>query len=260
MDSYILTPIIFAILGGALPTFVWLFFWLKQDKLNPEPRKMIFLAFIGGMISVVIAMWLEKIAFIDGTAKLLSIETIKTPLLWLKDYGIHNNIAFDRVLLVSFFAPIIEECAKFLLAITLVLRSKHDDEPIDPVVYMITVALGFAAIENTLFLIDPFVRNELINGIMTGNLRFIGATVLHTMSSAILGLFIAFNFFDTKIKKFFWTIGGLLSAILVHIVFNFFMINNSTNSGFLTLQSLWIIVIIVLLLFEKIKKLRVEKI
>lgn len=260
MDSNILTPIIFAILGGALPTLVWLFFWLKQDHERPEPKKMILIAFIGGMISVVLAMWLEKIAFTEWTTKLLTIDSLQTPLAWLKNYALQNNIAFDRVLLVSFFAPIIEEGAKFLMAIILVLKSKENDEPLDPIVYMITVALGFAAIENTLFLIDPFVKNELINGIMTGNMRFIGATVLHTMSSAMIGMFIGFNFFDTKIKKFFWTVGGLAAAIIVHMTFNFFMINAGANSGFLTLQSLWIIVIVILLLFEKIKKLRVEKI
>jgi len=260
MDHNIITPIIFAILGGALPTFVWLYFWLREDKENPEPKKMIFFAFIGGMIAVIIAMWLEKIAFTDWTKDILAIDFLKVPITWMKSYALHNNIALDRLFLVSIFAPVIEECAKFLMAIFLVLKSKNNDEPIDPIIYMITIALGFAAVENTLFLIDPFVKDQLVNGIMTGNMRFIGATVLHTISSASIGLFIGFNFFDTKVKKFFWTVGGLLAAIIIHSSFNFFMVNNSGNGGFITLQSLWIIVIVVLLLFEKIKRIRVEKI
>lgn len=174
----------------------------------------------------------------------------------LQDYARLNGEVFENLTLVTIFAPIIEETLKYLFAYILVLRSKYDDEPIDPVIYMITVALGFAALENLFFLINPFLKEGIANGIMNGNMRFVGATLLHTMSSATIGMFIGFNFFDSKIKKFLWTVAGLVSAILIHALFNFFMVGNSNNASFIGLQYLWVVVIIVLLLFEKIKRVK----
>lgn len=258
MDSSTITAIMFAILGGALPTFAWLFFWLREDNKNPEPKKMLLIAFLGGVMAVFISMYLEKLIFPIEIKDFLSAGYLNNILSWIKDYSLNNNIPFDRLLLVAVFAPIIEECAKFIMAIILVLRSKEDNEPIDPIVYMITVAIGFAAIENTFFLIDPFIKNDLIHGIMTGNMRFIGATLLHTVSSASIGLFIGFNFYDSKMKKIVWSIAGLISAISLHALFNIFMIDNNGSNGFMALQLLWIIVIVVLLLFERIKKIKTK--
>jgi len=48
--------------GGILPALIWLWFWLKEDKENPEPKGLLFLTFILGMIAVIIILPLEKIA------------------------------------------------------------------------------------------------------------------------------------------------------------------------------------------------------
>ncbi len=57
----------------------------------------------------------------------------------------------------------IEEITKFLAAYVTVLRRAEDDEPIDPVIYMVTTALGFAAAENTLFLLSPLAGSTAIS-------------------------------------------------------------------------------------------------
>jgi RsiW-degrading membrane proteinase PrsW (M82 family) len=243
-------------LGGALPTLAWLLFWLKEDSKNPEPKRMIAVAFVGGIIAVVVALYLERLAYSINIKHLLSFEWYGQLMTWLQNYARMNGEVFEKLTLVTIFAPIIEESIKYVFAWALVLRSRYDDEPIDPVIYMITIALGFAALENLMFLIEPFTKNDIAIGIMNGNMRFVGATLLHTMSSAAIGMFIAFNFFDSKIKKFLWTIAGIISAILLHSLFNFFMIGNSSNASFMGLQYLWVVVIIVLLLFEKIKRVK----
>src|SRR3989344_4852454 len=67
-------------------------------------------------------------------------------------------------------------------------KNKYIDEPVDPLIYMITAALGFAALENTLFLINPLLGGDALSGILTGNLRFIGASLLHVLASGVVGL------------------------------------------------------------------------
>src|SRR3989338_10517093 len=76
-----------------------------------------------------------------------------------------------------------EELFKWLAARFSALRSKQYDEPIDAVIYLLTAALGFAALENTLFLVASFSKLNFLGVIATGNLRFIGATLLHVLSS-----------------------------------------------------------------------------
>jgi RsiW-degrading membrane proteinase PrsW (M82 family) len=255
MDFHNMIPFIYALLGGILPAFIWLFFWMKEDKKNPEPKYMIILAFIGGIIAVFLSLYFEKIIFNIDPNKIFFTDFLQKVLSWFKDSAIQQNIPLNKILLVALFAPFIEELSKFILAYILVLRSKSDDEPIDPMIYMVTVAIGFAALENTLFLIDPMMKNQITTVILTGNIRFIGATLLHTVSSVTVGIFISFNFFDSKLKKFIWTILGLICAIFIHSLFNFFMAGSSQNS-FLALEGIWILVIIVMLIFEKIKKFK----
>lgn len=254
-----ITTLIYAFLGGILPAIVWLTFWLKQDKKKPEPKIMILVAFIGGIIAVFGSLYLEKICANINIEKVLSVDLLKPLLNWLQNISAQEKIQLNRLLIVIFFAPIIEEFLKFIMAYFTTLRSKEDDEPIDPMIYMITVALGFAALENMLFLIDPITKGDLTTSILTGNMRFIGATLLHTVSSATIGIFISFNFFDRRMSKFTWTIIGLICATITHILFNFFMIRNARES-LITLEIIWIAVIMILLAFEKIKKVRLEKI
>jgi RsiW-degrading membrane proteinase PrsW (M82 family) len=259
-DSHLITTIIFAFLGGVLPALIWLFFWSQEDKTNPEPKSMLALAFIGGMVAVFISLFLEKYFYSIGLKNLfnLSIFAKFEPL--FEAIALQTNIAIDKVLLVVVFAPFIEEISKFLLAYVLVLRSDADDEPLDPMMYLITVALGFAAVENMLFLINPYYNSpNLVLTVFTENMRFVGSTILHTVSSATIALFISFHFFDSRIKKITYTIIGVFCSIVMHGIFNLLMIGSQTASIF-ALELIWVIVIIILLAFEKIKAIRREKI
>ena len=132
--------ITFAALGGLLPALLWLWFWRREDRRHPEPRPLIALAFLAGIIAVPLVLPLEKYVakFVLGGSE---IETIA---------GINLMLALTGIILWS----LIEEILKFLAAYLTVLRRKEVDEPIDLVIYMITVALGFAAAENALFLLD----------------------------------------------------------------------------------------------------------
>ncbi len=116
-----------ALLGGILPAIFWLWFWLKEDSVRPEPRGLLFLLFIAGMLSVVFVIPVEKF--------------------------LHETITNQTYLLAGWAA--VEEIMKFLAFFLLASRSRFLDEPIDYAIMMLTVALGFAALENTLFIINP---------------------------------------------------------------------------------------------------------
>lgn len=221
--------IFFSLIGGILPALFWLYFWLREDKLKPEPRSLIMLSFFAGIVAVLAALFAEK--------------TVK-------------DIIANNIILIAIYAPIIEELFKFLAAYFTTLRRKEDDEPIDPIIYLISSALGFAALENVLFLMSPLSENNIITSIATGNLRFIGATLLHVVASASIGIFIGFSFYKSRFFKFFMIITGLIVAITLHSFFNFFIIKGTDKSILAVFGSLWVAVIFLILILEKVKRIK----
>ncbi len=227
------TSLIFAFVGGILPALLWLWFWLQQDKLNPEPRARIMLAFLGGMIAVPLVYPLQKLVF---------------------DYCGSTTVSITWTVLAVW--AIIEELAKYIAVNFTALRSKAYDEPIDALEYLITTALGFAALENTLFILNPLLGGHVLEGIIAGNERFIGASLLHVVSSAILGYCIGREFYRKVPAKILWLVIGLLIAVALHTAFNMFIIYENGSKTFIVFACVWVVALGVLVLFEKIKKIK----
>ncbi len=228
--------IFFAFAGGLLPALLWLWFWLKEDT-NPEPRRVLLLTFFGGMIMAMAALFLEQFA---QFAVIRILGPVSVPMV--------------MVILLFIWAGI-EEFVKYFAARKIALRLPSFDEPIDALIYLITAALGFAALENVLFLVKVFNTHGMLVGFITGNLRFLGATLLHTAASGVVGASIAFSFFH-KEKLHRNVLGGLLLATILHTVFNFFIIKSGGADILKIFIPLWLGIIIILLVFEKIKGLK----
>jgi len=220
-------PILIALLYGLLPALIWLFFWIAEDRKRPEPKRLIALAFIAGMIavplSITIEMWIE--ASIGG-------GFLKT-LLW----------------------SLTEEVMKYTIAFILVLRAREFDEALDAFIYMICVALGFAALENTLYALDPILASQQLNAATLTNLRFIGATLVHTISSATVGIFLAFSFYKPIGARARALIYGLILATGLHTLFNFFIMSVSLKAVYVVFAVIWIMALGLILIAERIKKL-----
>ncbi len=217
-------PFILAFLLGLVPALVWLWFWLKED-IHPEPAKMLTLSFIGGMLAVVCVLPIQQLIY-----SYTRTQDSFTFLLWAAA----------------------EELFKFGFVYFIALKRKVTDEPVDDIIYLIVSALGFVTVENTLFLHTPLVTGDIVGTIINGNLRFIGASLLHIMSSATIGICMALAFYKTKITKRWYLAIGILLAIVLHTAFNLFIINQSGNIFFI-FGAVWVGVIVLLLLFEKIK-------
>lgn len=229
-----LTPsiIFFAVLGGVLPALFWLWFWLKEDHVHPEPRGLIVLAFLVGMLATATAYPLEK--FVGG------------------ELGDGTNIDNFRFL---FLVSVIEEGLKYIGIYFVALKSRFFDEPIDAVIYLVTIALGFAALENTMFLIAPLGSGDAYESIMLGNFRFIGATLLHVAASSIVGVTLAMHFYSSASKRFAATVLALSGAIGLHTLFNFTIIATEGRLMYLIFVLLWLSILALLLACEKIKRM-----
>jgi RsiW-degrading membrane proteinase PrsW (M82 family) len=218
----------YALLAGIVPALVWLFFWLREDSAHPEPRWLIGLSFLAGAISVLIAIFGEKYIF---------------------------DITADQATRYTLWAAL-EEIIKLAVVIIVALNTPFNDEPIDAMIYIITVALGFSAIENTLFILGPLSGGDVTQSIVTGSLRFVGATLVHTVSSAIIGFAIGYAFYRNKATKFIAAIIGLAGAVILHASFNLSIINANQNDVLKTFGWIWLAVIVLIILFEEVKAVR----
>lgn len=223
------THIALALISGVLPALLWLWFWLREDNLHPEPRNRIAKTFLAGLFSVAIVLPLQM--FIAN----------KT-----------NTGSSEQYLLWAF----IEEFMKFAAAFIVALSTDIMDEPIDAVIYMITAALGFSAIENALFILKPLADGNITGLIVTTNLRFIGASLLHIASSASIGLCIALAFYENSKMKHLAILTGLILATALHTAFNLFIIKTSGLETFKVFGVVWLGVVLLMYLFEKVKTIK----
>ena len=229
---------IFILVLGLLPGFVWLSFYLQEDRAKPEPKSLLAFSFLAGAAVTIPTVGLEII-----------LRDV------LRSSGIHDHAP------ASFLGlSLIEEVMKFAAAYFVVHKSKYFDEPIDGMIYLVTAALGFATAENIAVnsgLLNNFNSNELAaTSLILGDIfdvttrRFIGATLLHSLSSGILGYYWAKGIKSRKILIF--LLFGLVIATLLHAIFNYLIIKN-VNIIFPTLF-LMFAAFFVLNDFEKLKR------
>lgn len=225
------SDIVTALLTGALPTLIWLWFWLSEDKKKPEPKVILALVFIIGALAVLLVLPLQQVA----ASWLGSIQSLP--------YVITSAG--------------VEEIVKFAVIGLFLAMTPFADEPIDYAIYFITGALGFAALENTIYLVDPIRQAFSAETLTLSSLRFLGSTLLHSVTAALMGLFLGFTWRKKKRYKVLVFLGGLILAILLHGVFNFFIINGSTRAVFGVLTGLWVLAISSLYLFERVRRIRI---
>jgi hypothetical protein len=91
--------------------------------------------------------------------------------------------------------------------------------------------------------------------LLMGQLRFLGSTLLHTIASGIIGISIGLSFFMKESRKEWYLFMGFLVSIALHSAFNFFIIRNNGSDFLKVFAFLWVVTIIVMLIFEKIKRM-----
>lgn len=223
--------VVFTIFLGFIPSLAWLSFYLHEDFRHPEPRMLVAFTFILGGISTFLVLPVQ-----------LYFHDI------LRNFG-GDPFGFGAFL----FAAFVEELFKFGMVFLFIRKTAaFNFEPIHAMIYMTTAALGFAAVENigTLFRASD---GSLLNNVVleTTILRFIGATLLHSLASGVIGYYwgkaMALGKSPTR-----FLIGALIAATVLHTVFNYLIIRTGPIS--LTVPLLIVAAFFILNDFELLKK------
>ena len=118
-----------------LPALILLYYVYSQDRLQPEPFKMLAKGFGWGCLSVLLSLCISGPLLVAG---LIPPEVD----------------SFASALTTAFVgAAIPEECAKLLCLHFFLRRNPWFDERMDGIVYAVCVGMGFAAFENLEYLI-----------------------------------------------------------------------------------------------------------
>lgn len=196
-------------MAGFVPSLLWLNYYLKKD-CHPEPKRMIRKTFALGLLLAPLAV----------AAQWLFVYVVRR---YAPSVDVSNSSGF------FLWAAFVEEVVKFLAVYYVVVHNAEFDEPVDAMIYMVTAAMGFAAIENILVLFKNIPDGVAITGQVL-ILRFFGATLLHALSSALVGYFFSLAWFHGQHKrKFIWF--GIGAASLFHFTFNIVLLNFSPLTG-----------------------------
>lgn len=213
-----------------LPIVFWFWFFRRQDRAEPEPKKLLFKVFLGGIIVVVLASIVE--GFIEG----VFFPEISGKLAQSKASGIEEFIGspgeFFGFLMIYFLAGPVEEFMKFFVMKNLAYRKIAFNQVADGIIYGVTIALSFSLIENTIYFVNILGEMSLTpNFIAIVVIRGVITTMLHVLAAAIMGLYLGRAKFS-RANRTKLMMKGVVIAALVHgtynvsIFFSFGMLSN----------------------------------
>jgi protease PrsW len=185
---------LFELLGIALAPglAIMLYIYLK-DKHEREPLFLLFISFLYGAFSTMITL------------------AISFPLDFL--VTLKENDVVHEFVEAFFKVALIEEFSKFFFVRFILYRNKNFNEPFDGIVYAVMVSMGFATLENVVYVYNY--------GMETGILRMFTAVPAHATFGVIMGYFLGIGKFRHSNQVAFSVI-ALLTATFFHGAYDYF--------------------------------------
>ena len=217
------------LLATILPSILIILFFVYSDKFK-EPRGEIIKVFIYGILITIPAYFLNT---------------------YISDF-FYSNTRVSEGLISSFLtAAPVEEGLKLSVLYYFVYKMKDFNEPIDGIVYGVTVSLGFATLENLYYvylLADYFETTSMALAVI----RSFSAVPAHAVFGIFMGYFFMKYSFIKKGDNLFF---AFVVPFVLHGCYNLF----TTSNFFVSLGLILISWIIALRLFSRLKKTQKRK-
>ncbi len=104
-------------------------------------------------------------------------------------------------------------------------RCRHFDEYFDGIVYAVCIGMGFAGLENVLYLLGEE------DWVIVGVSRALLAVPAHYFFAVMMGAFFALSYFDKRNSKV-YGIMALLVPVVAHGLYDFLCFSISLNENF----------------------------
>jgi protease PrsW len=174
--------------GAAIILYIYL-----KDKHEREPLSLLLISFVYGGLSTLVT---------------LIISLPVNMLILTKEEDVVQQFfnAFFKVALI-------EEFSKFFFVRFILYNNKNFNEPFDGIVYAVMVSMGFATVENIVYVFQY--------GFTTGILRMFTAVPAHAAFGIIMGYFLGKAKFTHR-KGVYFSLIALLAPTLFHGSYDYF--------------------------------------
>ncbi len=180
-----------------IPALLVVVYFRRKDRARPEPRKLSLKIFFLGVLSIIPALFLELGILKAGSE--IGIPAALFPL--FKAFAV---------------AALVEEGLKLFILKRFAARSPHFDEVMDGIVYGVLAGMGFACLENILYVLGT--------GMAVAVARAFTSIPMHAAVSGLMGYYIGLaKFADDRGSSRRLTIAGFMIAFLLHGLYDLFI-------------------------------------
>lgn len=186
------------ILLAVAPVMVIVLYIYFKDKFEKEPIPFLFKNFfLGAFASILITFVLSIVAGF----------VFHLP---------NDHSLVDQFIKAFIVVALVEEFSKYLIVRYYAQTNKEFNEPFDGIVYAVMVSMGFAALENVLYVVQ--------HGVETGITRAFTAVPAHGVFAILMGYFMGKAKFSKH--KTVLNLLGLFVAVVFHGAYDFFLFIN----------------------------------
>jgi RsiW-degrading membrane proteinase PrsW (M82 family) len=180
------------------PAVVIILYIYYHDKYEKEPLWKLAQLFLGGCFSTVLVL--------------------AASVVWQQlGFGFYRTLQ-ETVFYAFVVVGGTEELAKFLILYLFAYRSRHFNEPFDGIMYATMVSMGFATVENIIYVFNESVYEQARWVALT---RMFTAVPAHAAFAVLMGYFMGLAKFKKIAFPFLWL--GLLAAVVFHGLYDFFL-------------------------------------
>jgi len=181
------------LLASLAPVFIILFYIYFRDKYDKEPLGLLVKAILAGILIVIPVIFIERLLMNQ-----------------MPFIGKVGEAAYHAFVVAGFT----EEIFKFLILYLLVWKSPSFNEQFDGIVYAVFVSLGFAGVENVLYVMD--------GGMQTAAIRALTAVPAHAIFGITMGYYLGIAHMYKELKGKYLSL-ALLVPIVLHGIYDFIL-------------------------------------
>lgn len=220
-----MNPFVLSIVITIVPTLLWFVFYYRRDREHPEPVYLLLKTFAWGMLSA---------------GCLLGLQWLVTKRSGISIVANLQNQDISQVGIVFLLALLEEAIKGFFLYYLLGKNRQHLNQHIDGIIYGVSLALGFAFVENVVYFIDLLPLLSRWDFLLTYLFRTLGTMFAHTLFTGLLGYFVTFGILDyhnhknviKKAEKLFYSLKDFLREVFTfHTIYQHILAHHPSEKG-----------------------------
>lgn len=190
-----------------VPTIVLCLYVYKMDVIEKEPTNMLLrLFFLGILITV-------PVAFIEQSV--------------LSFTGLEESDYLNCFIISFFVVALVEELFKYVILYLGTWNNRHFNHIYDAIVYAVFISLGFATLENILYVVESISVNSFQVGLMRAIISVPAHAFYAVSSGYYLGLAKLNHSIGYKRNERIYKFLSILIPILLHGIFDFFLLTGN---------------------------------